>query len=226
MKRRVLAIFLFVFLGAIMNIAIAWGLTASANMIAPPGGFEVTTRWPVTVPGNWPRPLAVIWRGGFGWRTSMHIARAYDDNGQVETLYALHTGEVGWPARSMRWRVQHVAIPQGAPAGPYSQVLTGDGLRPEWERLGFDPLSWKRLPTRPIWPGFLINTLFWAVILWLLIPGPFALRRLIRCRRGRCPKCGYDLRGDPSGGGCPECGWGRRGVSSAPGAEDGPAHAR
>ena len=47
--------------------------------------------------------------------------------------------------------------------------------------------SWKAWPVRPIWPGFAINTLFYAAILWLLIRGPFALRRFIRVKRGRCP---------------------------------------
>ncbi len=61
------------------------------------------------------------------------------------------------------------------------------------------------LALRPIWPGFAINTTFYAGILWLLIPGPFALRRLIRQRRGLCPACGYDLRhGEHEA--CPECG--------------------
>ena len=66
------------------------------------------------------------------------------------------------------------------------------------------------IPLYPIWSGFLFNTLFYAVILWLLIPGPFVLRRHVRMKRGVCPKCGYDLRGAPSGGGCPECGWNRQ----------------
>ena len=69
------------------------------------------------------------------------------------------------------------------------------------------------LPLRPIWPGFAINTLFYATLLW----SPFALhqlRRMIRRKRGHCIKCGYDLRGTSGGGGeggsgCPECGWGR-----------------
>ena len=58
-------------------------------------------------------------------------------------------------------------------------------------------------PYRPIWPGFAINTLFYAAILWLLIPGPFALRRFIRVRRSLCPKCAY-----PTGESevCTECG--------------------
>ena len=74
------------------------------------------------------------------------------------------------------------------------------------------------LPLRLIWPGFIINTLFYGVMLWLLIPGPFVLRRLIRIKRGRCPKCGYDLRGQPpeiGAAGCPECGWNRQTEATA-----------
>ena len=64
------------------------------------------------------------------------------------------------------------------------------------------------IPFRPVWPGFPINTLFYATLLWLVTLGPFAARRVIRRKRGRCIKCGYDLRGTSGGGGeaCPECG--------------------
>ena len=49
------------------------------------------------------------------------------------------------------------------------------------------------LPLRPIWPGFGVNTILYAGILWPVILGPFALRRLIRQRRGFCPKCAYPM---------------------------------
>jgi len=64
------------------------------------------------------------------------------------------------------------------------------------------------LPLRPIFPGFLVNTLFYAAMWFGIFFGVAALRRFIRKRRGRCVKCGYDLRGDVAAG-CPECGWGR-----------------
>ncbi len=59
------------------------------------------------------------------------------------------------------------------------------------------------LPLRPLWPGFALNTLFYATFLWLMIPGPFALRRFIRVRRGLCPKCAYPM-GESAV--CSECG--------------------
>ncbi len=75
-------------------------------------------------------------------------------------------------------------------------------------RGGLD-LPWLRppyglpLPLKPTWPGLALNTLFYAAILWLLIPGPFALRRFLRVRRGLCPKCAYPM-GESSV--CTECG--------------------
>ena len=65
---------------------------------------------------------------------------------------------------------------------------------------------------RSVWFGFVVNTLFYAAIMWLLILGAFALRRLIRRKRGLCVACGYDLRGDLAQG-CPECGWRREAAS-------------
>ncbi len=50
---------------------------------------------------------------------------------------------------------------------------------------------------------FSINTLFFAVILWLLCGGLFVVRRWIRVRRGLCPKCAYAM-GESAV--CTECG--------------------
>ncbi len=59
------------------------------------------------------------------------------------------------------------------------------------------------VPVRPFWPGFAVNTLLYATFLWLLIPGPFVLRRFVRVRRGLCPACAYP-RGESDV--CSECG--------------------
>jgi hypothetical protein len=68
------------------------------------------------------------------------------------------------------------------------------------------------LPLRLAWPGFAINTVFYAAVLWMLFAVPMALRKMRggrRIKRGWCPKCAYDLRGRaPQGAVCPECGAG------------------
>jgi len=62
------------------------------------------------------------------------------------------------------------------------------------------------LPYGLLWPGFAINTLFYAGMLWVMFAGPFSLRRMIRRRRGGrglCPACAYPTGQSPV---CTECG--------------------
>jgi predicted RNA-binding Zn-ribbon protein involved in translation (DUF1610 family) len=61
-------------------------------------------------------------------------------------------------------------------------------------------------PYLPLWPGFALNTLFYAVLAWGVWQVPLAMRRRSRRRAGRCIKCGYDLRATPAASPCPECG--------------------
>jgi hypothetical protein len=95
-------------------------------------------------------------------------------------------------------------------------VAAREGIETNWGwRVGIaSHLDARILPWRPRCIGFVVNMLFYAVILWLLLGGPFILRRHIRLKRGRCPKCGYDLRAELEGG-CPECGWNRQPEATA-----------
>ena len=68
------------------------------------------------------------------------------------------------------------------------------------------------LPLRPIWSGFIIDTIVFAILfrliyLTLAVPRRFVLE-LARMRRGCCLRCGYQLGFDFQKG-CPECGWRR-----------------
>ena len=81
------------------------------------------------------------------------------------------------------------------------KVQGGFALPP---RQGLHPwLGFRAVPIRPIWPGFAVNTLFYAAVLWALVCGRFALRRLIRLKRGLCPNCAYST-GESDV--CSECG--------------------
>ena len=59
------------------------------------------------------------------------------------------------------------------------------------------------IPLKPLWPGFAINTVFYAAVLWLLLICPGRLRRFLRLRRGLCPACAYPIGTSDV---CTECG--------------------
>jgi hypothetical protein len=73
-------------------------------------------------------------------------------------------------------------------------------------------LGTHRLPYGPLWSGLIVNTIFYAAIVWLMIRSPIETRRRWRELRGRCGACGYP-RGESTV--CTECGsdlmrsWGR-----------------
>jgi hypothetical protein len=117
------------------------------------------------------------------------------DSGSDRALWIDET-RVGWPLKSLAyWKnfVTDCAI-------PYDKVFhRGLELGGRWTYGRRDSV----LPYSVISPGFLINTLFYAAILWLIFAAPFALRRTIRRRRGCCIACGYPVGVSPR---CTECG--------------------
>ena len=63
--------------------------------------------------------------------------------------------------------------------------------------------EYRLIPLAPIWPGFAVNTVFYAFIVWMLFIVPFVLRRRRRIKRGLCPKCAYPVGTNQV---CTECG--------------------
>lgn len=59
------------------------------------------------------------------------------------------------------------------------------------------------LPLTPIWPGFAVDTLFFATLSALILAGWRRLIRRRRLNRGRCPACKYPIGTSPV---CTECG--------------------
>ena len=233
---RARSIVVFLLLGAIVNIAVAWSVTALTTW---PGEFdsieedEQEIQWPRRVPERWPPPEDLIRYRSFGWSLDRCVAIVEadeGDEGEVPVQYMIESVRVGWPLRGLRWErwvdgeptqraTAGAAGPASPPRGKATPGAWRSGIALQFQTLGFDPDDGKRLPICPIWIGFIMNTFLYAIVLLLLVWIPRVVRALIRILRGRCPQCGYDLRGQPpevgAGGGCPECGWNRPPEASA-----------
>ena len=237
MKRRLIKLAVFLLLGAIVNVAVAWGSALWVDGMAletMARGLEGVTavdhpRWHVSVassgtstlvqtgasrkppgprtplPGNATKEEIEAWISGVAlpvkhevvsvpyWsRTSTPPIESDDEAPGV------WEDARGWPMRSLVWHLVR-QTPDALEAHLWAFDLGGTQ----------GPVGLPRaLPLRPILIGFVVNSLLYATCLWLMISVPLDVRHMIRRKRGRCIKCGYDLRGASGGGceGCPECG--------------------
>ena len=197
---------IFLLLGAIVNIAVAWG----CSWIAGRGAFEpypyshdYTADWADRPPGFWKfTPTEFFGGESKTLAETVYSADAaayvrYDtlrlppgvalrpppDVDEVAVGFLKTTVEVGLPCRSLthvRW------------SSDWHESCEG-GLR----------VAERYVPFRPVWPGFAINTIFYALILWPLLAAPGFVRRRRRLKRGLCPACAYPIGSSPV---CTECG--------------------
>lgn len=187
--------------------------------------------WPVKVPADWPDKPRWIGRLGeaFGVRgyelTSngipsaaigwMHVTwgpRADDPHQQMLIT------QIGWPLPCLQaGELIEVAgrTPQNAEDDSQiwptsSQIVRSPAglgiLLPNAPVPQRDRLPSPYLPLRPILLGWTVNSLVFSALLAPVLLFPGAIRTLLRRRKGRCEKCGYDLSGLPVASNCPECG--------------------
>ncbi len=93
----------------------------------------------------------------------------------------------GWPVRALRCRWDHGVI-----SGPQFDGIALPPAKPNAPG-EVDIQSQRGLPLSPYWPGFGVDVLFYATLLWLLSCMAIAVRRFIRLRRGLCPLCKYPI---------------------------------
>ena len=226
MKRRLFKLVLFLVLGAIINVAVAWGCGIFAVQV--PGGagrFTTWTVWETVHPTR--RDLEWLNRSGwqprpededFTWKTASR-----EISGFGLTRKGFFDDQTFKPGRSGRMNCSPLFVIRDRTGWPFrclqaEKWLVNDSSGRQYQTryavatvpVSYQWSAWRITDTRPlavlpIWPGFAINTIFYAVILWLLTLGPFTARRIIRRRRGLCINCGYDLRGAEHEA-CPECG--------------------
>ena len=225
MKRAILAVIIFLLLGAATGIAIAWAAMlwetpvtdqyqirehgwvaaidyhlTSVGMVAFNSDSEQGKRFGYDYPDH-RLPTTVPW-----WSRLNRVPSA-DEAWIAEAA-------CGWPLPCLRIAIEY---PDPAWIGRLHGTLHGgiDGASP----LTDVPGNWadcEFLPIQPIWPHLIVNALLLGTV-WLallLIPSLWRLNRAMRRRlRGRCEACGYLLTGTTTDA-CPECGR-KRGDRSA-----------
>jgi len=194
MKWWIIRISLLLILGVVTTLGVAWGLafgdwpTEQVDSESAPREFWAW--WRAHVPTDW-----AIHPGGFATFAShaceVRLGTEYSE-GESASRGTLGNNAtqflVGWPCRSMSGGM---LVDRSTREVQLKAAMYVEGF---W----FVPNA--RLPLRPIFPGFLINTLFYAAMWFGIFFGVATLRRLVRKKRGRCVKCGYDLRGQRAGG--------------------------
>lgn len=108
---------------------------------------------------------------------------------------------MGWPMLALRSRAElDTTLRSTFPSRNLRKVQWG--IEAQWIHGRNFPVF---IPLRPIWTGFIIDTIVYAAI-WLGMMAIASLaRKQIRRSRQRCVECGYSLRGLLSSQ-CPECG--------------------
>ncbi len=194
-------IVLFLLLGAIVNVAVAWSIAFWTPPLFTPttpaalSQQEATALWRRLSPSEWPEVPEVVGRQFRAVGQSMHEAfKPYEIDTPWSDVALVGEHRIGLPAAAVRY------VFVGGDDGHFP----GDRLIGGWRIRRQDVLR-DTLPLMPIWPGFAINTVFYATNVWLFILGRFALRRHIRRKRGLCVVCSYDLR-HADHAACPECG--------------------
>ena len=216
MKRRTLKLSLFLLLGAILNVVLTWLLVMRSPWSwdhVP--GKEIDTgffhydgwEWVFTVRQTpdfretLVRPLRTRFMSE-PEETRPPIQAALPVWNGIDRTNMIYVYEFGWPCLSLRYAVGYL--------GDWDKVhwlVVHGGYRPSSFNQGTGSIRERRalaaLPLIPIWPGFAINTIFYAAVLWLPVAGLGALRRRRRIKHGLCPACAYPV-GDSAV--CTECG--------------------
>jgi hypothetical protein len=227
----------FLLLGAIVNVAVAWGLAVRR-------AFVTIERFEQGHAVIWNQPMQFVQERRFGM-IDVWWYDLYDENPRSTTPEQL-------VAAGEQRLVERLAAGQTMPSGRSAEGLT---RIPQWgslkesrtqptQALGGDiAFGWPMvclwmtttgdvianttanehlhgawllhggietrannfiaLPYRPLWMNLVMNTVFYAFMLWAIFAFPVTFRRRRRIARRLCPACAYPVGVSPV---CTECG--------------------
>lgn len=225
MRRRLLIIVCCLVAGAVLNTIVAWScaLWSGPNTLADVEIIKFDPdvhRWIAEHVGLIDPNIHGDVGNTYSFGRSVRIAQAYLDASTFES------GIVVYDYASVSWlpgELQHVRAgwpclafeggrgeSSGIRALRSYQVVDAVEITMDQGPSLLTKKFPRMVPLAPIWSGFIINTLFYAALIWCVTAGPFVMRRALRKRRGRCLECAYPI---GEGDVCTECGEATAGVS-------------
>ncbi len=110
MKRRLLIIAICLLVGAVVNVAVAWGCGILAKWPQPLSPTDTDEpQWPRNVPAHWPPVRGDLEGKAFGLHVHRSTARRHDldDKGWVTSSesYLIDVYRVGWPSAALQWDI-------------------------------------------------------------------------------------------------------------------------
>ena len=210
MRRWLVQICVLLLLGAIVNVAVTWSLSMFSNLpdrrsIYGPELVGIMNTYGLHDDPAEERAIAE-WKGP--GRRAMPLFGDSKHHGRVP-LNIRYVLQAGWPLVSLTatWSWERDSTGSESSLKWLEHCSGGVPTTARDALPASAPTVLRKqprvLPLHPLWPGFVINTLFYAAILWLLFAAPFALRRWRRIKRGLCPKCAYPVGTSDV---CTECG--------------------
>lgn len=165
------------------------GGTAFENQALPPF-WSLSQRDPRKLPAPSPTPIVIEHRGGPTPFQTENGARYIEQATGLPFLSMYGAALVEWNGATVQQNFWSIPLPWEMRNDPYNS-------------------SNRILPLKPIWRGFLLNTLFWSatvfVASWVWKHAVTHRRVRRRFAQHRCVvrRCGFPLAGAPR---CPECG--------------------
>lgn len=209
-RKWIISIVALLLIGSLINVVVLWtiGTLAPINVLRYDYLADPQTIWQ-SVPRQIEAPSVckATRCSSFGhtlvsWWLYGELEHTPDNRIVVPEAEYIIEYSIGWPLRCVTEQTagysdRPVSYPKGrlsipGPWLPRRVSFAGDGLVP----LNIMPLP------------FAANAVFYGALVLLVRQRMYDVRPYYRRVKGRCPRCGYDLRSDRSAG-CPECGRGR-----------------
>lgn len=216
----------FLALGALLTVASTWSLALTGAWLNPTLPTDAAAKaylkqisreppplrqWPDWCPPDWPDATHAFAQEGLTWRLSGQRCAPGEAGAIIQNRppRSVSYGRLdrGFPFLAM---THHAALSLNWGAGQYTrfvppgfQGILNGGIRFERPPAPGGIPQALILPLRPLFPGFLLNTLAYAILAWTAVASLTNSRARLRTRRGTCPKCAYDLTNLTT---CPECG--------------------